>query len=248
MFRKEIILILSVFVIFFIMVVLFYDKQIHDDVYSMIYVSPVVVAIILSFSLSRRYKKCGFFSYGHLILGVALSSLFIAEIMWRLMDYLHITQYQSYPDIFYYFYNFLLLSHPYIIMKYFKVKPSRFAWMIFALCMVAGTGSYVILSDGHTESDSFMFGLVFVTLTNAIIGSTVMAILTLKGTKIFRIWILIGVSLSINAAADIYYYASENFSNWTPGDLVNIIWFIGYVILVYALIEHIPIYARKNKL
>jgi len=256
MFRKEIITILSIFTVFFSLVVFYYSNKIHDDVYAMIYVSPIIILVILSFSLSRRYKKCGFFSYGHLVLGLALSALLLAEIAWRLMDYWNLPQYDSYPDIFYYVYNLLLLAHPYIIMKYFKVKPSRIAWLLFILCIVVGNGIYILLSNGHVLVDfgnqshiteRFTFGLIFVTLTNAIIGSTIMATLSLKRTKIFRVWILIGVSLTINSIGDIYYYASENFSDWQPSDPVNIIWFVGYIILLYALIEHIPIYARKNK-
>lgn len=232
---------------FFSLIVLLYSDEIHDDIYAMIYVSPTIITIFLSFSLSRKYKKSGFFSYGHLVLGLALTALLLAEITWILMNYLDFSQYKSYPDIFYFLYNILLLSHPYIIMKYFNVKPSQTAWSLFILCIVVGNGSYLIFSDGYTDIESFTFGLIFVTLTNAIIGSTIMAVLTLKGTKIFRVWILIGVSLTINAIADIYYYASENFSDWQPSDPVNIIWFIGYIILLYALIEHIPIYTRKNK-
>lgn len=247
-FNKEIIIILSIFSIFFSIIVLWYSDEIPEDIYSMMHVSPIIITTILSFSLSRRYKKCGFFSYGHLVLGMALSSLLLGEVAWRLMAYLNMAQYESYPDIFYYMYNILLVIHPFIIMKFFKVKPSKVAWLLFALCMVVGNSSYIIISDGFTDTDSFAFGLIFVTLTNAVIGSTVMAILTLRGTKIFRIWIFIGVALTINAIADIYYYASENFSDWGQGDLVNIVWFVGYVILLYALVEHIPVYTRKNKL
>jgi len=247
MFRKEISAILSIFVTFFSLIVLFYSNNIHEDIYAMIYISPIVITIILSFSLSRRYKKCRFFSYGHLVLGLAQLFLLFGEITWLLMSYLGLNHYESYPDIFYYLYNLMLLTHPYVIMKFFKVKPSQIAWLLFVLCILVGDSIYIILSHGHTDTDSFIFGLIFVTLTNAIIGSTILATLTLKGTKIFRVWILIGVSLTINAIGDIYYYASENFSDWKPSDPVNIIWFVGYIILVYALIEHIPIYRRKNK-
>jgi hypothetical protein len=231
------IFIFSLFVIFFSIIVLFYSEETPEDVYGLIYMTPIIIIVILAISLNRLYRKTPDFNYGYLVLAVAFISHIMAEITWLLMDYLHFEHYQSYPDIFYFIYGIALLIHPWIIMQRFKIKPTKIAWVIFLLCMVAGNGIYCILSIDHYHEESFWFGLLFTILVTSLLGSTVIAIISLKDTKIFKIWILIGIAFLINAIGDIYYYASENFSDWTQGDLVNIAWFTSYIILIYALLK-----------
>lgn len=245
-FYTENIAIFGIFAIFFSIIVLFYSEDIPEDVYGMIYMTPIIVTIIMSFSLSRRYRKIASFCYGHLILGLAFASHAGAEITWLLMDYWNLPQYESYPDIFYLFYGIFLIAHPWVIMRHFKIKPKLFAWLMFAVCVTVGDLIYVAISADYIEAESFLYGLAFVTLTNVLLGSVIVAILTLRGTKIFGVWILFGISFFMNAVADIYYYASENFSDWQQGDLVNIVWFVGYLMLIIGLLEHRYKYALNK--
>jgi len=243
----ENIAIFAIFVVLFSTVVLFYHNETPEDVYAMIYMTPMFIVAIMSLSLARRYRKIAHFYYGHIVLGIGITFMILAEITWRLMDYWNLPQYQSFPDIFYLAYGVTLIFHPWIIMRHFKVKPKKIAWLIFAVCVVGGNGIYTVISIDYLDADSFYFGLGFATLTNILLGSTVIAIITLHGTKIFRVWILLGVAFFINAAADLYYYSSENFSDWHQGDLVNIAWFIGDIVLIYALMEHRYKYSIKQK-
>jgi len=91
-------------------------------------------------------------------------------------------------------YNITLLADPYLIMKYFNVRPSKRAWVGFGGIMIIGTLAYLLITGDNTTESSFMFGFLFVTLTNAIIGSVFITILALRGTKIFKIWLFFGIS------------------------------------------------------
>ncbi len=246
-FIKENIIIFTLLVVFFSIIVLIYGDVIHEDVYAIIYTTPIIIIAIMSLSLSKKYRKIAHFCYGHMILGFAFIFQILAEFTWRLMGYNNLQQYESYPDIFYLCYGILLILHPWVIMRHFKVKPTKIAWLIFLLCVVTGIGIYNIISIDYLDSPSFLFGLGFVILTSVLLGSVIIAILTLRETKIFRIWILLGIAFFINATADIYYYASENFSDWQQNDLVNIVWFIGYIIIIYALIEHRHKYSIRRE-
>jgi hypothetical protein len=246
-FDSENIFIFGIFVVFFSIIVLFYSEQVHENVYGLIYMAPIVVITIMSFSLAYKYKKVTCFFIAHLVLGLAFTSHLVAELLWLLMGFWEIPQYESYPDIFYILYGMFLITHPWIILKHFKVKPSKIAWLALTLLIIGGNGIYCILSIDYFDSDSFYFGLGFVTLTSILIGSAIIAILTLHGTKIFRVLVIIGIAYTINAIADIYYYASENFTDWTQGDYVNIIWFIGYVVLIYGLMEHRYKYSIRRR-
>jgi len=244
-FNKENIILLSYFALFFGIIVLVYGDEVPEDVYAIIYTTPLVVIVIMSLSLSRRYKKIAYFSYGHVLLGLSYLAHLLAEITWRLMDYLQLPQYPSYPDIFYAASAIFLICHPWIIMRHFKVKPKRTAWLLFALCIVGGNLLYVTLSIDSLDSDSFWLGFGFVTLATTMLGSTAVAIVTLHGTKIFRVWILLGVAFFVNALADIYYYSSENSADWEQGDIVNVVWFTAYILIIYALTEHRYKYSRN---
>lgn len=245
-FYKETIAIFTLFVVFFAVIVLFYSEQTPAPVYSLIYMTPLIVIAVMSYSLAKVYRKVPSFYYAYLLLFIAFTAHVIAEIIWLIMDVANLDGYQSYPDIFYGLYGIFLILHPWVIMKHFMIQPKRISYLFLIGCVIIGNLLYTYLSWDNLDSDSFLFGLAFVTLTNLLLGSTIVAIITLRGTKIFTIWILFCIAFVINATADIYYYASENFSDWTPGDLVNIAWFVAYIILIFTLIEHRYKYSVRN--
>lgn len=245
-FYRETIAIFVIFVTLFSLIVLFYSEKTTEDVFGIIYMTPIIVISIMSFSLAKVYRKITAFFYGFLLLGLSFASHVAAEIIWLLMDHLNLEGYQSYPDIFYVAFNLFLLLHPWVIMKHFKIKPKIISYVLLVICIIVGNSIYIVISWDYMYVDSFLYGLAFVTITNTVLGSAVVAIITLKGTKIFKVWIIICIALIINTISDIYYYASENFSDWTQGDWVNITWFITYVLLIFALIEHRYKYSIKH--
>lgn len=245
-FYRETIAIFAIFVVFFTLIVLFYSEQTPKPVYSLIYITPLIVIAVMSASLAKVYKKVRSFYYAYLFLAIAFTSHLIAEIIWLIFDLQGIETYQSYPDIFYAAYGIFLILHPWVIMTHFKIRPKKICYILLIGCVILGNLIYTLISIDHLDSDSFLFGLGFVTLTNFLLGSAIVAIITLRGTKIFTIWVLICIAFVINAIADIYYYASENFSDWTQGDLVNITWFVAYIILIFTLIEHRYKYSVRN--
>jgi len=227
--------------------VLWYGEQIPEPVFSLLYTTPIIVIVIMSVALTKVYKKTKQFYYAYLLLAIAFTFHGIAEITWLLLDMVGINGYQSYPDIFYALYGIFLIFHPWLIMNHFKIKPKKISYFILIACVVIGNLIYVILSWDYINTDTFLYGLGFVTLTNFLLGSSIVAIITLRGTKIHKIWILICIAFVINASSDIYYYATENYTDWTQGDIVNITWFITYIILIFALIEpHLTYSIRKN--
>jgi len=246
-FHKENIVILSLFGIFFGIIVLFYSDYIHDDVYAMIYTSPIIVCVVISISLFYRYKKSHNFSFGFLFLGLAMLSLLIAEMMWVLMSYLEIPQYESYPDIFYLGYAILSLVFPYFILKHYKIQLNAIHYLTILLITVMGILLYIVLSTDSTNFFSFSLGLVFVVLTSLLTGISIVTLITLRNTKIFKVWIIIVFSFFISAGTDIWYYVSENTQDWSPGDFVNIIWFVSYLIMIFALGEQRYSYITKEK-
>jgi len=257
---KENLLMLSIFAIFFAVIVLFYADSIHDDVYGMIYMSPIILCIVLSFSLFRRYKKTRNFSLGFLFVGLANLSLLIAEFLWLLMSYLEIKQYESYPDIFYIGYAISSLVFPWFILKHYKIHFTRMSFTIkkqkihlisiqhltILLITIIGVLFYVILSYDVMESPSFALGLTFVSLSSMLVGISIITMITLKNTNIFTVWIIITFSFFISGITDIWYYANENTTGWNANSWTNIVWFVSYLILIFALNKQNYLYITKR--
>jgi len=237
-FDKENIVILSLFGMFFGIIVLFYADYVHEDVYAMIYASPIIVCVVISLSLSYHYKKSRDFSLAFLFFGLSMLSLLIAEIMWVIMPYFEIPQYESYPDIFYLGYAVLSLIFPWFVLRHYKICLNIIHYLIILLITIVGILTYVELSNNNDlHSSSFSLGLVFAVLTSFLTGISTIMLFVLKNTKIFRVWMIIAFSLFISALSDIWYYASENTEDWSGSDFTNIVWFASYLIMIYALGE-----------
>jgi len=116
-----------------------------------------------------------------------------------------------------------------------------------SLITVIGILSYVILSGDDLYSSSSILGLTFVILTSLLIGVSTITLFLLRDTDIHKIWMIIVFSFFLGAIGDIFYYADENTNNWSMGDFVNIIWFVSYLILIYALIGQRSIFMTKAK-
>ena len=245
---KENIMILVLFGILFGIIVFFYADDTPDDVYGMIYISPIIVCIVLSFSLFKHYKKTRSFSYGFFFVGLSHLSLLVAELLWLVMPYLGMTQYESYPDIFYLGYAVCSLVFPWFILRHYKIRLSLIQYLLILLITIIGISSYITLSYGMWDySPSFGLGFVFAVLTSALAGVSIVTMFALKNTKMFLVWKLIVFSFFMTTIADIWYYASENTVDWSPSDWTNIVWFASYLIMIFALCEQNYSYIIKRK-
>jgi len=246
-FYKENMIMLSLFGIIFGLIVFLYADSVHDNVYAMIYTSPIIVCVVIALSLFCRYKKSHNFSLAFLFLGLAMLSLLIAEVIWIIMPYLEISQYESYPDIFYLGYAILSLSFPLFILKYYKIHLNTIHYLLIMFVTIIGVLTYIGLSNNDSYSFSFGLGLVFVVLTSLLTGISIITLFVLKNTKIFRVWMIIVSSFCINMIADIWYYSSENTENWLASDFTNIIWFASYLVMIFALSEQRYSYVTTEK-
>jgi len=243
-FYKENMLILLLFGIIFGIIVFFYSNSTHEDVYTMIYVSPIIVCIVMSVHISRRSKKSPIFSLGFLFLGISMMFLLTAELTWVVMPYFDLPQYESYPDIFYASSLIVNLFFPLFILRHYKTYLGIVHYLVILLIIAIGVLSYVLLSN--MDSLSFSFGLIFVFLSSGMVGISLVTMLTLHNTKIFHVWCIIVFSFLISMIADISYYSSENTTDWFAGDWVNFVWFASYLIMILALSEQRHAFTKKE--
>jgi len=178
---------------------------------------------------------------------LAMLSLLIAEITWVVMPYFEMSQYESYPDIFYMTYAMLSLVFPCFVLKHYKIRLNTIQYLTILLITILGILAYVGLSIDGMYYSSFNLGLAFTVLTSLFLGIGTVTLLSIRNTKIFRVWMIIVFSVLIGAVSDIWYYASENTENWAPNDWTNVVWFVSYLVMIFALSEQRHSYVTKEK-
>lgn len=198
--------------------------------------------------MSIHYRKSRNVSMTYTFLGFSMVSLLIAEILWLVMPYLGINQYESYPDVFYLGYSVFAIVFPLFILRHFKICLAKILHYFLISAIIIGGGLiYTGISYDNIDSSSFGLGLVFVLLTSGIIGISAITVMSLKNTKMFRIWMLIVVSFVIGGIADLWYYANENSGDWAPDSWVNVVWFVSYLIMIFAINEQRYCYVIRKK-
>lgn len=228
-------------VAFFSVIVTQFSETIPEEVYSMIYIFPLLGVAIISFTLSKKYRKIKEFCLGHSVLGAAMVFYIIAEVCWIVLGWYDYTQYPSVYDIFFALFSIFAIIHPLVIMRFFQIKPKRNHMILLVGIITSVLILYVAVVGEIKDPQSYYTGLAFMGLSSTLLAVSIVTILSLRGRQIFRVWILIGIAFLINCIADFHYYIMENFKDWTIGDWENIGWFIANIILLYAVIEH------KNK-
>jgi len=230
--------VLSIAVLLYGLIILFYAESVPEDVLTMIFLMPLFAATIMSFSLSQHYRKIVAFQRAYILLGLSTLFYAIAEILWVLLGHLGLVQYPSSVDIFYTGYFIFAILHPIAILKFFDIRPKRQHLLLFFGIVALALFLYFSYSYEKIYEESYYYGIFFVTLTSIQFGVSVLAILSLQGRQIFKVWVLIGVAFAINSITDIHYYISENYKDWSVGDWENIAWFVAQIMIVYVLLEH----------
>jgi len=241
-FRNETILILFIVTSFFTISVLFYADDIPPDIYFMLYVMPIIVITVLSYSLAKKYNEIKNICLGYTALFFSMLFLIGAEISWIVMPYLGLQQYVGIPDVFYSISTIILIFHPLMILHHYLKHRIETKYIIFFIGIVSvGILIYIIGSiDTIKFPEQFYTGLWFSILVSVLLASTIITMFNLKfgkfRLKIFSVWIIMAIAISMNAIGDLWYYIGENYNEWHQGDLENIVWYIGYVLIIYALL------------
>jgi len=203
---------------------------------------PLSLAII-GFSVVRKYKGTQVFGRAYLALSLGYLSIFFAEVTYAVYDIVYdIEPYPSIADIFFFLLYPLLLTYLFINIKFFAPnlgKKSKLWIILMPLVVLVG---YSILSTTEGEISIFEFdfyyGIVFVysatlTLAVAVVGASIF-----KQGAIGKAWLILVIGILLNNLGDIWYYNLELFEGYDLLHPVNMFWYSGYIVVIYALLKH----------
>lgn len=240
---KAIIGILVLVILFHVLINYFVISDDADTVVSIFsFLNPLVVAI-MGFSVVLKYKRSHVFGKSHLALSFGFLSIFLAEVTYMLYDLIYnIEPYPSIADVFFFMLYPFLLIYLFLNIKFFAVKISKRAktWIIFMpLVVLLG---YTILSTTEAEIEIFEFyffyGTIFVYAVTLTLGVAVIGAIIFKEGAIGKAWIILVSGILLLTIGDIWYYNLELFDAYELVHPVNMFWYAGYWIIIYALYKH----------
>jgi hypothetical protein len=212
-----------------------------DLIISIVSIINPLASSIAGFIVTFRYKGSHVFGKSYLLLSLGFLSVFLGEITYLVYDLvLGIEPYPSIADIFFFAYSPFLIAHLIINIRFFQPKTKFITkvWVTAIPITIILTYTWFSLSEISEINFDFYYGVIFVLATSITLAFTIL------GTKIFKegilgkSWsiLLLGI-LSLTFADDIYYYL-EILGSYDLTHPVNILWYAGYWIVVYALLKH----------
>lgn len=203
---------------------------------------PLSLAII-GFSVAFKYRGAQVFGRAYLALSIGYLSIFFAELTYTIYDIVYdIEPYPSIADIFFFMLYPLLLTYLLLNIRFFapKIGIKSKLWIILMPLLVL-TG-YAILST--TEGDisifefDFYYGTIFVYFATLTLAVAVVGAIILKEGVIGKAWLILVIGILLNNLGDIWYYNLELFGAYDLIHPVNMFWYSGYLVVIYALIKH----------
>jgi hypothetical protein len=203
-------------------------------------INPMFVAVSC-FTIAREYGSSKTFSKAYLSLGCGFLSLVIAEVVYFIYDIiLQIDPYPSIADVFFFALYPFILGHLIINIRFFKPKINvkEFFWMPVIPIIVISTYITLALDQIQELNFDFYYGTIFVSLPAITLPFAIMGVKTFKGGIIGTSWLILVFAIIALTIGDVWYYYLEIFGEYELLHPVNLFWYTGYWIIVYALYKH----------
>jgi hypothetical protein len=212
-----------------------------DSIISIIsFINPLAVGIA-GFFLAYRYKGSLVFGKSYLFLSLGFFSLFVAEVVYFVYDLiLDLEPYPSIADLFFFAYIPLLIAHLLLNIRFFQPSITSITKIWVSTIPVVITTIYVSLSlnsIGEANFD-FYYGFIFVATTSIALSLTILATRIFKAGALGKSWLILLFGVLALTLADDWYYYLEILESYDLTHPVNILWYAGYWIIIYALLKH----------
>jgi hypothetical protein len=236
---KIIILIIVVAVSFQLFLYFLDDEGKQDLITSTISVINPLATSIAGFSITNRYRSSKTFGKAYFALGCGYLSATLGEILYFIFVFLKIETFPSIIDIFFFIMYPFILLHLIICIRFFKPRISSLELVWIILTPIAITTVYIASSYAEAEVDAgFYFGIVYVVEPAIVLPLAILGAKVFKGGIIGTSWIILVVAIITLAIGDIWYSYLEIFNMYNLMHPVNVFWYAGYWLVVYALYKH----------
>jgi len=203
--------------------------------------NPLIVASV-GFIVAARYRKSLVFGKSYTALAIGYLSIFFGEVTYMLYDIVYnIEPYPSIADVFFFMQYPLLLVHLILNIKFFVNKINKLSKIWIVLMPIIVLLVYYILSATEIKVEVFEFdfyyGTVFIYFSALTLSFAVIGAIIFKEGVIGKTWLLLVIGILFNTMGDTWYYNLELFEAYNLVHPVNMFWYAGYWLVIYALIK-----------
>lgn len=236
---KILLLILGTVISFQIYIEYFISESVVGDFISFILVPGVFLTGFSAFWVAKKHGTTKF-AVAFYSLGIGFFSVCIAEILYYYFDTTGIDPYPSIADLFYILLYPFAMIHLLININFYQEEGtlrSKIGVTSFAVLMVL---IYIYLSFLYTGlfDFDFFYGLIFVIGAASITSVGIYGVIVVRKIPLGRSWFVLVTGLVIGTMADIWYYGLELVDAYSLDHIVNLFWYVSYLILIYALYKH----------
>ncbi len=204
-----------------------------------------VTAGIASLIVSKGYSASTtskVFQRGFFYLGLALFFTAAGDFIYFIYDVGN--SYPSIADIFYFPFYPLVMIHLLLNIRFFKYNFPKvllndrkdLIWIILLPSITFAF--YVSLSDGPLYSIETLLSDYYVAVVAISLSLNIYAVKIFKEGALGKPWILLLFGILAFNVADVIYYYLESINSYDALNPINMLWNIGYLIILYSLIKH----------
>lgn len=217
------------------------DKEAFEEMVYYVSMATPLISGSASFYVAFRYGMSQVFGKSFLILGVALISVFLAEVTYYAYEViLEIDPYPSIADIFFFALYPLAAIHILINLRFFKNKTDIKQKALFAAIpiVIFSIYSYVSLEEIGEANFDYYYGIIFVAGTAVLLSLAVLGAIVFRGGLLGTAWVVLLVGILIFTIGDVWYYYLEVFGGYDLLHPVNLFWYVSDFLIIYALYKH----------
>lgn len=234
---------IAALVISFHMVVSYGILQENSEILVSIFsfLNPLLVTIV-GFSTYFRYRGSLIFGKSHLFLSFAFLSLFLAELTYMIYEqFLGLDPYPSIADVFFFALYPLLILYLVKNIRYFSPNldaKSKSFIILMPIVLLAGYSTLSTTVGGLSIFEfDFLYGSSFIYVAALALSFSIVGTIKVKQGLIGPVWLLIMIGIVLNNIGDVWYYNLELFEAYDLFHPVNLFWYSGYWIILYALLK-----------
>lgn len=231
-------------VLFHIVISFFTEVETADNIVLIFSIITPLSASIIGFIVAFRYAGAKIFQKAYLSLAAGYFAIFLGEITYLIYDhyYPELDPYPSIADVFFFVQYPMILTHLLLNIRFFSLKLNKISKIWIAVFPIMVFGIFATLSgfgtDDFEPNFDFYYGTVFVYLSSLTLSVAVIGAIIFKGGVIGKAWLLLLVGILFNTIGDTWYYNLEIFGQYDLIHPVNLFWYAGYLVVIYALIKH----------
>lgn len=237
----KIIFLIIIAAVSFQIFIYFLDNQAQQDLtISTVSIINPLAASISGFVISNRYRSSKTFGKAYFALGCGYLSAAFGEILYFIFVLLEMETFPSIIDIFFFIMYPFILIHLIICIRFFKPKIASLEFMWIILTPIVISTIYITSSYAEVEvvDLGFYFGIVYVVEPAIVLPLAILGAKVFRGGIIGTSWVILVLAIITLTIGDVWYSYLEIFSMYNLIHPVNMFWYAGYWIVVYALYKH----------